>query len=253
MTQLPSISVLLQPFNLPPAGSFAQETVLRARSLATQTNDTLEDICSSRGRQQGPSSTHNHKKSTSHHSITYGGRESSSSVQETSHDRRRSSDLPARIKTHMHIHRHGSKSTPRSGSHAQGTLEPPAAPSDSPRVRACYLLISPLLPPLSGFLSFSLAALLLRSPEPRAFVESPTLVVFGNADGFTSARRVRAWCKRLEDRNAAFASFEVDGVGHFWRERGAVGSLCGSIEKWVGIHVVEHASEGHGLGNIGTD
>lgn len=106
---------------------------------------------------------------------------------------------------------------------------------------------------MSGFLSFSLAALLLRSPEPRAFVDNPTLVVFGNADGFTSARRVRAWCKRLEAGNSAFASFEVDGVGHFWRERGAVRSLCGSIEQWVETHIVKPGSEGHGLSNSGAE
>lgn len=100
-------------------------------------------------------------------------------------------------------------------------------------------------------------------------------MVFGAEDGFTSARKVRGWCKRLQQgrRSGAaggggngggggggvggepvggvsrgggseFTMWEASGTGHFWKEAGAARELVGAVKGWVESTLgdVEHES-----------
>lgn len=56
----------------------------------------------------------------------------------------------------------------------------------------------------------------------------PTLAVWGEEDGFTSARKLERWAAA-----AGFKWVEVRGAGHFWCERGVMGRLRGEVGAWV--------------------
>lgn len=239
VTQLPEVNALLQHFKDPIHEGSAIEIVLRAQHLATQTDESYDQRLAQRGRPQRPPS--GHRKSTSHHSVIYGGEEMASpTARNPSGGSRHSHDLPHRIKNHI-IHRHSSKSISVRRSGSQGTQ----LDVSLPEVKALYILISPLLPPLSAFLSSSVSSLLMRAPEPSILLQNPTLVVYGSGDGFTSARRMNAWCRKMEARANVdtFKAYEQEGAGHFWRERGALNSLTGVIEEWITNHLEQALSE----------
>ncbi|KAF2223725.1 hypothetical protein BDZ85DRAFT_318937 [Elsinoe ampelina] len=128
-------------------------------------------------------------------------------------------------------------------------------------VRPRYLLISPLLPPISGFLSMSLTSMLPRrlggwlhgsgdkgegDPGQAAFTAHPTLAIFGSEDGFTGGDRLVSWSKRMQDevgrrnkdgggkaRASEFEYLLVEEAGHFWREEGVEDIMRRRIEEWV--------------------
>jgi pimeloyl-ACP methyl ester carboxylesterase len=115
----------------------------------------------------------------------------------------------------------------------------PALPHISPH----YLLISPLLPPLSNFLSLSPTTLFSwrhHDHQPPTLAHHPTLVVYGTKDMFTSSSKLDTWCKKMDTlstQNKGLSSFrwrKVDGAGHFWREKGVEAELRFSVREWVG-------------------
>lgn len=246
VTHLPPVNMLPQCFSDASRKTSSTEIILRARSLAIQTNERLEEQQHSprRGRQQRHSS-YGFRNSNSHHSIVYGGHESSPDVHNASQTRRSIDSIPARIKDHIHIHRRSSHKsfTRRSSSYASRQSGSQSTAHDEgdvdwPEIKPHYLLISPLLPPLSSFLSYTSMAslLLLKNPEPDVLLDSPTLVVYGSKDGFTSAKKMSAWCKKMRTHARVSASFtwhEQAGAGHFWKEKGAADGLVRAIEAWV--------------------
>ena len=115
-------------------------------------------------------------------------------------------------------------------------------------IQPSYLLISPLLPPLSSFLTLSfLNFASTRSLTSEEFGERERgniLVVYGDGDIFTSAAKYRKWREKwapmgeggVQARNIV----EITGAGHFWIEEGAVSHLVTTIEKWAdGLSVQE--------------
>ena len=110
-----------------------------------------------------------------------------------------------------------------------------------------YLLVSPLLPPLSGLLTIfsklSLDAAAEVSAEGRR-VPCPkpadqlcrhrTLAIYGNQDGFTSAKKLRKWSEELSGASQGmFQAREIDGAGHFWREDGVEMEARQSLREWL--------------------
>lgn len=250
VTHLPPVNILLQCFSDVSRKASSTEIILRARSLAIQTNERLEEQQHTprRGRQQRHSS-YGLGKSNPHHSVIYGGHESSPDVLSVSQTRRSIDSIPARIKDHIHIHRRRSSHksfTRRSSSHASRqsgsqTTAHDEGNIDWPEIKPHYLLISPLLPPLSSFLSYTsmTSLLLLKHPEPDILLDFPVLVVYGSKDGFTSAKKMSAWCKKMSSHARVSGSFtwhEQAGAGHFWKEKGAADGLVGAIEAWVQNH-----------------
>ncbi|KAL1297855.1 hypothetical protein AAFC00_006382 [Neodothiora populina] len=284
-SQLPETEALLEQCKQPKYELNARETLLRAQSLASQTNERLQVQMRQKQHERGRPLPNVHKKSNSHHSIVYGGQETSlHGHQRTgSHSsgsggggsgrrcssgcgggNRRSVDIPGRIKDHIvhhhNVHRHSSdgrrrsvrRSSSRSVRNHVSHSHAPDATTTTPSlekvlpanattvicggVKTHYLLISPLLPPLSAFLSPSWASMLLMRPfDSETLVRNKTLVVFGSEDGFTSARRMRAWCKKMEMQSTAkdFEWHEEEKAGHFWRERGVIKGLATRVERWA--------------------
>ena len=98
------------------------------------------------------------------------------------------------------------------------------------------LLVSPPLPPLSG-MAMMFTASFKKQDTDRKFIENPTLVVFGDADGFTSRRKYRGWVEGLAEQDSGngnnFGFLEVQNAGHFWREAGVQEELKHAVAQWI--------------------
>ena len=111
-----------------------------------------------------------------------------------------------------------------------------------------YLLISPLLPPISQFLTlfskFSLDVGMETSAQKKQIPCSkpvdqmrahPTLAIYGNEDTFTSAGRLRKWSDETTRMpGSRFESHEIDGAGHFWHEDGVELQARNVLRDWLG-------------------
>ena len=135
------------------------------------------------------------------------------------------------------------------------TAEPPlkrdaATPSETPQLQVVYLLISPLLPPVSLLATmfsriggrhlflFNRSFLNTEHQEPiqpdEMLTSHPTLTIYGNKDIFTSRKKLRQWVGNLAARPKSMFQFqEIDGAGHFWQEERADERMRGSIRAWL--------------------
>lgn len=110
-----------------------------------------------------------------------------------------------------------------------------------------YLLVSPLLPPLSQLLTvFSKLSLdvgvemsaqgrqIPCSKPATQLAEHRTLAIYGNQDGFTSAKKLRTWAAGLsEGQQSQFQAREIDRAGHFWREDGVAVQARRVLQDWL--------------------
>lgn len=114
--------------------------------------------------------------------------------------------------------------------------------------QVCYLLISPLLPPISLFATMfaklddpshtmhpsSRLSHNSLTPSERTLVSHPTLAVYGTRDFFCSHRKLGKWAEKLtQEPGSEFRSCEVVGAGHFWSEAGVEKELRGRIREWL--------------------
>jgi len=107
------------------------------------------------------------------------------------------------------------------------------------KVTARYLLVSPLLPPISsfmmGFAGMKAWGLGRGSvDEEERGIEAAgarVLAVYGDGDTFTGIRKYRKWREKMEGER--WRGVEVGGAGHFWREEGVMEVLVGQVEEWV--------------------
>ena len=116
-----------------------------------------------------------------------------------------------------------------------------------PKTTASYLLISPLLPPISLFLTlftkFSLEVGMdtsaqgrqISCPKPADQLSANrTLVLYGNEDVFTSASKLRKWTNDISRASRGrFEAHEVDGASHFWHEEGVETQARGILRDWL--------------------
>ncbi|KAJ5096019.1 hypothetical protein NUU61_005375 [Penicillium alfredii] len=109
-----------------------------------------------------------------------------------------------------------------------------------------YLLVSPLLPPISQLLTvFSSLSLNVTVETSRGrHVACPrpadqltthrTLALFGDQDNFTSAQKLRKWSSELAHvPHSQFQWREIDGAGHFWREDGVELRARQILAEWL--------------------
>lgn len=110
-----------------------------------------------------------------------------------------------------------------------------------------YLLISPLLGAVSSFatmfssLSFERrdrnATASRDAPSVRiedVLSESPSLVIFGSDDHFTSSRKVRDWCESIKRKPSSRMLYEeVEGTGHFWQNNDVNHQLSRIVTSWL--------------------
>jgi hypothetical protein len=209
---------------------------MRAQELALQTNTSLSE---SRGRvPDTPPARRQHKRqSSSQHSIIYGGNDEPSPADRHIDPIHKGHEIQTRIKNVIHRTHKPSPSVTSTSSKTSQDIEPISA---LPHVSAHYLLISPLLPPLSNFLSLSAPNLLFwrhHDHTSHTLLHHPTLVIFGTKDIFTSSAKLDAWCKKMSSlaiQNKTRCKWrKVEGASHFWREGGLEKELRESVREWA--------------------
>jgi len=109
-----------------------------------------------------------------------------------------------------------------------------------------YLLISPILPPVSMFVSMSwlpgtstditlFGQKLSAGTIEEQLSSRPTLVIYADNDMFTSIKKLRLWIKKLKDiPQSKFSSREIVGAGHFWTNPETQRQMREAIGLWIG-------------------
>lgn len=252
LARLPTPASIIKRLQEAAVGTAAAEIILRSRTLAKQTLQSIRAAKSpakSRGRTLkagdagGPASPTQHARALP---VTVGGEEMGASERRRSRDSRRSIDIvrknievPQRIKAHIRLYssKHQQDAMPESES-SVATARDGAAPV----VKACYLLISPVLLPFTNILcppgppvpSLSLRKRAADGSAGALFLQHPTLALFGTTDAFTSSRRLRAWAEKQAQAShtSDFTWLQIDGAGHFWREDGVMQTLQERVISW---------------------
>ncbi|GAB7358439.1 hypothetical protein MBLNU230_g2505t1 [Neophaeotheca triangularis] len=253
LSRLPTIETILQRFDDAETGTAAAEILLRARSLAEQSRLAIAEgrhHAAPRGRRENaesdPSSGGARQPQLS--PVVIGGEETDPSERRRSREGRRSGEIvrrgvevPRRIRNKIHRHSSGARS---SDDGVPSTSSPHSSERERGRETCCthsvsvaYLLVSPLLPPISHALglSFNLGGMLQSHREHRLVLQNhPTLALFGSVDSFTSSRKLQVWCERLsKTTDPRFDWAEIREAGHFWTEPGALDALLSHVEAWV--------------------
>lgn len=253
LLNLPPVPEILQRFQISVSGTAGSEILLRAQNLSRQTSRALHNVqgpSSPRGRRLQPSDADSSVQIRMRASpMTVGGEETNPTERRSSREIRRSGETarisgetPRRLK--LQIRRRSSKCAIIKGlpDVQSPTTSAALGDKDPPVVKTFYLLISPLLPPISSALCLPASvSTMLRSRKTAAenitgktLLEHPTLAVFGSSDTFTSSRKLRAWAqKQSTDSKGSFQWTEIAKAAHFWREEGAMGGMTGRIHAWV--------------------
>ncbi|KAI0006494.1 Alpha/Beta hydrolase protein [Xylariaceae sp. FL0662B] len=65
-------------------------------------------------------------------------------------------------------------------------------------------------------------------------IQSPSLAIYGDQDGFVTLRKIRDWASRLGSAEVSrFIHVEVAGAGHFWIEGDVAGVLEAEVYSFV--------------------
>lgn len=119
-------------------------------------------------------------------------------------------------------------------------------PVSMPVPAVSFLLISPILPPISSVLTMTVGSQLnldfrttqgvrVRTSQPRVQLTThPALAVYGGNDMFTSAGKLRKWCGQLMSvPGSRLRSQEVRDATHFWHSRESMCQLRMAIKDWL--------------------
>lgn len=118
-------------------------------------------------------------------------------------------------------------------------------PRASPLISIAYLLVSPLLPPVSHFLTcFSTLSLnvgwgvgplrLVQTRPDHQLSKHSSLALYGDGDTFTSAPKLQRWSAEIARvPQSRFQSGEIGGAGHFWREDGVEARARNRLREWL--------------------
>jgi hypothetical protein len=253
---LPEVSRVLKLFENPNDGSAAHEIRLRACHMSAQTSKDLRSGLETRESQDslripgvptqlGPSASS---------PVLVGGFESEAVEHRIDQESRRSLDV-RRSLDRVHGKLHGKFHFPQTSQSDKSDEESQVhSPFTVAAPQTCYLLISPVLPPSAALATFFTSlSFKARGTEKDSsctdfnhlVAKGPSFTIYGSKDFFTSAKKLRTWTQRLSQiPGSIFQSHEVDGVGHFWREPGAMAELKGSIKAWEASVPTLNLSEG---------
>lgn len=244
---LPPMKDILDRFSTITKGTVEDEIRLRALNLSTQRIKEIRMRCEA---QRGRSLRAKEKLGSPAHSIAIamGGEESEAGSRRSSRESR-SLDILRKSVDYSRKSLRLRKSSSRIGSEAQlgddilmnFTINLPLV---------YYLLISPLLPPISSlatmFSKFSIHPLLSKwstlasakhqkSLQPEDILTTnPTLAVYGDNDFFSSQKKLRKWAESLaQSPRSTFQFREIPNAGHFWQEQGVETQMRSSIREWL--------------------
>ncbi|KAK7525332.1 uncharacterized protein IWZ02DRAFT_417881 [Phyllosticta citriasiana] len=254
VTRLPPIDSLLAPFQSAPTSHAASIIHQLASSLAARTTEELveQHDASKKQHQLRPTSPRRTFGSRRKSPVTVGGYDSEPAAT-AGGGKRKSQDAGASGRRSLSLDLRQNTATVDKRQADDDDARPPPLPAHGQlAISPAYLLISPLLPPLSFLIAPSLApspavlpsfSLSLfsssasRSSSSNPLMMHPTLILFGTNDGFTGSKRLRAentpTVATPPRTNPRFAWLEVAGAGHFWLEAGAMRELRGRVKTWA--------------------
>ena len=247
-SNLPSIEKILRHFEIVANGSAEAECRLRALALSTRWISEVKQDRDRGSNLKVPNAMERHT-----HTVTMGGEESEPGTRR-SRDSRRSIDVVRRSIERSRA-KLGFKKSIQDLAAQSSSLQENLAHVSISRPKIYYLLISPLLPPISTFATMFTKLSVSRkaqdqssqhdSPDHRLHSEDhklqkhPTLAIYGDKDSFTSQKKLRKWAEHLKEASVSqFRFSEIPGAGHFWHEEGVEGQLRGVIRNWI-ANVVE--------------
>ncbi|EME87508.1 uncharacterized protein MYCFIDRAFT_201151 [Pseudocercospora fijiensis CIRAD86] len=232
LARLPSVPIILQRFESAEKGTAASEIFLRARTLAKQTRQASQESRATKDRDEDRTDGASRTRSLRSALVNIGGEESSSSERRRSRDSRRSaeiiSEVPHQIKSHIKRH-----------SRHQHNLDDTNIEAGDHPIAVQYLLISPVLVPLTTSLlspgiPFTSGTATDQQDAGTLSLKWPTLITFGSSDTFTSSKKLRMWSEKLAEQSLGRLEWtEISGAGHFWREKGVMRALQEDIISWL--------------------
>lgn len=237
-SHLPSIDAILEKFTNIANGSVEAEIRLRAQSLSTQWNKEVHES------RMGQGLRANHKLGGPSR-LSFGGEETEPGSTRTSRESRRSLDVIRRS-----VDRSRKLILRTQCAQVETSNEAHFGFTKIPEPQTCYLLISPLLPPISSLLTMfsrlsgpfsskgdarsSQSKHKTSSTTEEQLVNHPTLAIYGDSDLFTSRKNLRKWAEGLSERpSSMFRYREIDGAGHFWQEQGVDAKMRASLREWL--------------------
>ncbi|KAI9893675.1 MAG: hypothetical protein M1814_005890 [Vezdaea aestivalis] len=200
VNQLPTTDTILAKFVSPQKGSAETEICLRAASLANEQNQEFESARRS----------HSIGKADDFHPLKLGGEESEPGTRRRSRDSRRSLD---RLKRSLDISRTFSRHHKNGSDDAVDVHQ--EVGNSIPEPFCVYLLVSPLLPPISSLATFfsssdNQAKSKSEVNEVDKLCSCPTLAIFGGKDMFTSPKKLHKWSDALQAISSSkFRSKEI--------------------------------------------
>ncbi len=243
-SHLPDLERVMSLFKNAVDGSAESEIRSRALHLSAQTLmdfETRQRQNHANASRRDPKFQANLGSSRSSSSVLVGGFETEAAEERIDRESRRSLDLRksldrVREKIHIRPHRLPDRlSTSDEDIHAN--LDPNVIVPE-----ICYLLISPLLPPIASFATlFSGLSFKGRQPEESIsnhnvsdqLVRYQSLAVYGTKDLFTSVKKLRRWAQELSGKSGSTFEFrEVEGAGHFWHETGVLEQMINHTKEW---------------------
>lgn len=229
---LPPTDKILELFPTGEEGTAAAEIVIRACKLSLQSNRIWENLSAGPGRLQSKKERHHNQEHRL--PMTMGGEEippekrrSSREIRQ-SMERTRSFEPPKGIRS-MSLRR-------KKPDHSLTVIESHVSACSAPLPSTAYLLVSPLLPPISTLAAPSVGHMFWNKPKDHheCIVLRPTLSVFGDQDFFTSVKKLRPWAQKLRnERSSCFKFKEIPGAGHFWHEHGVEAKLRDTLREWL--------------------
>jgi hypothetical protein len=233
---LPPVNVVLETFESVPVGSVEATIIEQASDLSARANKELQAKILRRGRSLEVKDAIRN----SPHCVAVGSSEEGS--RRSSRDSRTSIEGLRRNMSKKVASKCGSN---LNESKAEVVETLPSKHVPTPDIR--YLLISPLLPPVSSFTS--MFSKITFTPREGSSVSQtkiicndvdvkltthPSLAIYGDQDFFTSARKLRKWNEGLASKpESKFRFEEVAGAGHFWHEEGVAAKLKAVVRDWL--------------------
>ena len=230
---LPPLQVVKSIFTIPASGPAQVEIMKRAQDLSKDYSDKLQSS-------EQPIRGRNSLRASA--GLVVGGADSDATRKRMSRESlRRSLDMEGVRGSLDRMRKRSSRIiSGRHDSSNSGQLEIAQTHPLSPKI--CYLLVSPLLAPVTSFLSMSsklkLPAALTKGMDDASTKEQlllhPSCCIFGHQDVFSSYKRLQKWAAKLQQESETkFSSYSVEQAGHFWQEEGAEQGLRDAIEQWL--------------------